>query len=150
GIQELDAFLASDTARVPRVSLADGRRQGSAGVPSEDFTSGDEGQLDLPRLFALYDSGATLVLSQMHEVHPPLGRFCRGLERVFMHAVQCNIYLTPPNAQGFHTHYDTHDVLILQVQGEKLWRYWRTAVVPFANNRTPWENRPLPPEEPQA
>jgi ribosomal protein L16 Arg81 hydroxylase len=131
------------------VGLADGSRQGSAAVPHRDYTASDEGQLDLPRLFALYDAGATLVLSQMHEVHPPLGRFCRGLERIFVHAVQCNIYLTPPGAQGFHTHYDTHDVLILQVQGEKLWRYWLAPPVPFANNRTPWENHPLPPEEPR-
>ena len=72
--------------------------------------------------------GATLVLSQMHEVHLPLGRFCRGLEQIFLHPAQCNIYLTPPGAQGFRTHYDTHDVLILQVQGEKLWRYWPHAV----------------------
>lgn len=148
GIQDLDTFLASDAARAPRISLADGRREGSAAVPTRDYTASDEGQLDLPRLFALFDAGATLVLSQMHEVHPPLGRFCRGLERVFLHAAQCNIYLTPPGAQGFHTHYDTHDVLILQVHGEKLWRYWRTPSVPFANNRTPWEDQPPPPEEP--
>ena len=147
GIRDLDAFLASDAARVPRVSLADSRREGSAGVPHDDYTAGNEGQLDLPRLFALYDAGATLVLSQMHQVHPPLGHFCRGLERVFMHAVQCNVYLTPPGAQGFRAHYDTHDVLILQVQGEKLWRHWPTPPVPFANNRTPWQNQPPPPEE---
>src|SRR3954470_24432556 len=87
-IPALDAFLASDVARTPRVSLADARREGSAGVPHEDFTSGDEGHIDPPRLFALYDGGATLVCSQMHEVHPPLARFCRGLELVFLHAVQ--------------------------------------------------------------
>jgi hypothetical protein len=149
GIRDLDAFLASDAARVPRVCLADSSRDGSSAVPHGDYTASEEGHLDLPRLFALYDAGATLVLSQMNEVHPPLGRFCRGLERVFLHAVQCNVYLTPPGAQGFRAHYDTHDVLILQVQGEKLWRYWPTPPVPFANNRTPWESQPLPPEEPR-
>lgn len=147
-VADLDAFLASDAARAPRVSLADSSRSGGSGVPQDEFTSGDQGQVDLPRLFALFDRGATLVLSQMHEVHAPLGRFCRGLERVFMHPVQCNVYLTPPGAQGFRSHYDTHDVLILQVEGDKLWRYWNAATVPFANNRTPWDGQAAPAEEP--
>jgi ribosomal protein L16 Arg81 hydroxylase len=86
----------------------------------------------------------------MHEMFPPLARFCRGLERIFLHAVQCNIYLTPHCAQGFKVHYDTHDVLILQVEGEKLWRFWPTPRVPFANTCTPWENQSLPDEEPHS
>jgi hypothetical protein len=150
GIRDLDAFLASDSARTPRVGLADSRREGSAGVPYDDYTAGEDGRIDLPRLFALHDAGATLVLSRMHEMHPPLGRFCRGLERIFLHAVQSNIYLTPPGAQGFRIHYDTHDVVILQVQGEKLWRVWPTPWVPFANTHTPWENQPNSGEEPRS
>jgi len=148
--QDIDTFLGSAAARVPRVSLADSSRQGSAGIPEGEFAQDDDdGSVDLPRLLALYDRGATLVLSQMEEVHPPLARFCRGLERVFMHPVQCNVYLTPPGAKGFRVHYDTHDVLILQVQGEKLWRYWPTPPVPFANNRTPHQRQPEPQEPPQ-
>jgi hypothetical protein len=149
-LRDLDAFLASDSARTPRVMLADSRREGSTCIPYDDYTASKDGQIDLPRLFALYDSGATLVLSQMHEMHLPLGRFCRGLERTFLHAVQCNIYLTPPRAQGFRVHYDTHDVLILQVQGEKLWRFWPRPLVPFANTHTPWKNQPSPDEEPRS
>ena len=148
-VKDLDAFLTGAAARVPRVSLADSSREGSAGVPEEEFANDDEiGSIDLPRLLALYDRGSTLILSQMEEVHAPLARFCRGLERVFMHPVQCNVYLTPPGAKGFRVHYDTHDVLILQVQGEKLWRYWPTPPVPFANNRTPHQRQPEPQEPP--
>lgn len=150
GIADLDAFLTGDGARTPRVGLADSRRQGRPGVPYADYTTSEDGPIDLPRLFALYDAGATLVLSHMHQMLPALGRFCRGLEQIFLHAVQCNIYLTPPGAQGFRVHYDTHDVLILQVQGEKLWRFWPTPAVPFANEHTPWEDQPSPDEEPQS
>jgi hypothetical protein len=139
-IRDLDSYLAGEGARVPRISLADSSRQGGASVPEDEYTLNEDGQIDLPRLLALYDRGATLVLSQLHEAHLPLAQFCRGLERIFLHSVQCNTYLTPPGAQGFRVHYDTHDVLILQVQGEKLWRYWSTPPVPFANNRTPWES----------
>ncbi|MBN8940281.1 MAG: hypothetical protein J0H01_12350 [Rhizobiales bacterium] len=136
-IADLDAFLKTDAAQIPRLSMADSGRSGSASVPDELFTFSD-GKADPSRLFALFDGGATLVVSQFHEFHPPLARFCRGLERIFLHAVQANIYLTPPGAQGFRTHYDTHDVLVLQVAGEKRWRVWGEAIVPDATRKTPW------------
>ena len=36
-------------------------------------------------------------------------------------AVQANSYSTPRGSQGFAVHHDTHDVLVLQVAGEKRW-----------------------------
>ncbi|HWA63855.1 MAG TPA: cupin domain-containing protein [Caulobacteraceae bacterium] len=82
----------------------------------------------------------------MHEVLAPVGRFCRGLERIFLHPVQCNIYLTPAGAQGFRAHYDAHDVLVLQVQGQKLWRWWEAPYAPFANPATRWNGAASPPK----
>lgn len=137
-IADLDAFLRTDAAQVPRVSLADSGRNGSAGVPDDEFTYSD-GKVDPSRLFPLFDGGATLVVSQFHEFHRPLADFCRGLEKLFLHAVQANIYLTPPGAQGFRTHFDTHDVLVLQVSGAKRWRVWDDAIVPNATRQTRWD-----------
>ncbi|MBL8571411.1 MAG: hypothetical protein JNK84_20235 [Phreatobacter sp.] len=137
-IADLDAFLRTDGAQVPRVSLADSGRNGSAGVPDDEFTYSD-GKVDPSRLFPLFDGGATLVVSQFHELHRPLADFCRGLEKLFLHAVQANIYLTPPGAQGFRTHFDTHDVLVLQVSGAKRWRVWDDAIVPNATRQTRWD-----------
>jgi hypothetical protein len=136
-VADLDAFLATDAAREPRVSMADSRRRGSAAVPLDNYLR-DDGRVDLPGLFAAFDKGATLVVSRFHELHAPLMRFCRGLEQVFLHGVQANIYLTPPGAQGFRVHYDTHDVLVLQVIGEKRWRLWDGQPVPRPTWRTPW------------
>ena len=141
GTADLDAFLRTDAARSPRVSLADNRRQGSAGVPQDEFLLPDSTRVDLPNLFALFDAGASLVVSQFHELHPPLAAFCRGLEKAFLHATQSNIYLTPPGAQGFRPHYDTHDVLVLQVEGRKVWRVWDGTPVERPTRATPWENR---------
>ncbi len=137
-IADLDAFLRTDAAQIPRISLADSGRNGSAGVPDDEFTFSD-GKIDPSRLFPLFDNGATLVVSQFHEHHPPLADFCRGLEKLFLHAVQANIYLTPPGAQGFRTHFDTHDVLVLQVSGTKRWRVWDDAIVPHATRQTRWD-----------
>lgn len=138
GIDDLDAFLRTDAARSPRITMADSSRNGSAAVPDDLFTD-EDGCIDPVELFRLFDAGATLVVSQFHEMHPPLARFCRGLEKVFLHPVQANIYLTPPGAQGFRTHYDTHDVLVLQVAGRKAWRVWDDMLMPHATRNTPWD-----------
>lgn len=143
-IAVLDAFLRTDGARAPRVTMADESRDGSAGVPEHEYALPD-GRVDLPRLLRRFDAGASLVASQFHETHPPLGRFCRGLEKLFLHGCQTNIYLTPPKAQGFRSHFDTHDVLVLQVSGRKRWRVWDGQRVENPTRRTPWPGN-LPPE----
>lgn len=137
-VAALDAYLAAG-ARTPPVTMADGARAGSASVPAEEF-SREDGRIDPHRLFRRFDAGATLVVSAFHEVHPPLARLCRGLEKLFLHAVQANVYLTPAGAQGFKTHFDTHDVLVLQVAGEKRWRLHDACPLPLPTRRTPWNN----------
>ena len=62
--------------------------------------------------------------------------------------VQANAYLTPPGAQGFRVHYDTHDVLVLQVEGEKAWRVWPGQPLPHPTRRTPWQREMTPEGEP--
>ncbi len=147
-IADLDAFLRTDAARTPRVSMADGSRRGSAAVPIDDYIEEGGDRVDLPRLFALHDAGASLVIAQFHELHAPLARFCRGLEKAFLHGVQANIYLTPPGAQGFRVHFDTHDVLVLQVSGRKAWRVWDGIPYAMPTRHTPWTNDISPDGEP--
>jgi hypothetical protein len=86
------------------------------------------GYVDRGAVADLHRHGATVILQQAHALEPPLGRFCRGLERVFSCHVQTNLYMTPPNAQGFRTHYDNHDVIVIQVAGEKAWRLYEKPV----------------------
>ncbi len=143
----LDAHLRTDGARSPRIAMADDSREGSAGVPEHEFTLPD-GRVDLLNLLARFDAGASLVVSQFHETHPPLADFCRGLERLFLHGVQANIYLTPPGAQGFRTHFDTHDVFVLQIEGRKRWRVWDGEPLERPTRRTPWPGNMPPVGEP--
>lgn len=149
-VADLDAFLRTDAARTPRVSMADGARTGSAAVPIDEYIEEGGDRVDLPSLFALHDGGASLVVSQFNELHPPLARFCRGLEKAFLHGVQANIYLTPPGAQGFRVHFDTHDVLVMQVSGRKAWRVWDDIPFPVPTRHTPWANNASPDGEPHA
>ncbi|WP_424812724.1 cupin domain-containing protein [Roseococcus sp. YIM B11640] len=143
----LDRHLRTDGTRSLRISMADDSRNGSAAVPEHEYTMPD-GRIDLPNLLMRFDEGASLVLAQFHESHPPLADFCRGLERLFLHPVQANIYLTPPGAQGFRTHYDTHDVLVMQVEGRKRWRVWDGEPVERPTRNTPWPGKLKPEGEP--
>jgi len=143
-IADLDAFLRTDAARHPRVTMADGARQGSAAIPTDEYLQSEGSRIDLPRLLARHDAGGSLVVSQFHELHQPLAQFCRGLEKVFLHPVQANIYLTPPGAQGFRVHFDTHDVLVMQVSGAKSWRVWDDIPLPLPSRATPWANKQSP------
>ncbi len=76
---------------------------------------------DVPRVLEGWEAGATIVLQALHVHWHPLAVFCRLLEEALGHAMQANAYYTPRGSQGFAVHHDTHDVLVLQVAGEKRW-----------------------------
>jgi ribosomal protein L16 Arg81 hydroxylase len=124
---EIDRFLATTTPYHPDVFLTDAARE----LKFEDFTvAGSEpsGRIDLARAYQLFGTGATIVLNQMQERLPQLADLCRAAERTFSHHFQTNIYLSPPNAQGFKTHFDSHDVFVLQVSGSKHWTIYDTLI----------------------
>ena len=72
-------------------------------------------------MLAEFAAGATIVLQGLHRMWPPLVDFTRQLVEELGHPAQVNAYVTPPSSQGFSPHYDTHDVFVLQVSGEKRW-----------------------------
>lgn len=84
--------------------------------------------LRLEGLYQEYRDGSTMVLNALHQRWPPLAELCRSLSAEFSAAFQVNVYLTPPGSQGLPTHYDTHDVFVLQVQGRKHWRLYESPV----------------------
>ena len=74
------------------------------------------------RVAELFADGSTVVLQALHRTHAPIARFAADLSADLGHPVQVNAYVTPPQNQGFSSHYDVHDVFVLQVAGEKRWR----------------------------
>src|SRR5262245_7492384 len=119
-LEEIDHYLATSTPCYPDVFLVDAARD--LAPEQYSFQNGNPaGRIDLQRAYQLFQSGATISISQLNQRLPGLGALCRAIERYTSHPFQTNIYLTPPNAQGFKTHYDTHDVFVLQVSGSKRW-----------------------------
>ena len=79
------------------------------------------GTIDVDRVLAEWEAGATIVLQALHVHRPAIAAFCRELEQALGHPAQANAYYTPRSAQGLPVHHDTHDVFSLQVAGEKRW-----------------------------
>jgi ribosomal protein L16 Arg81 hydroxylase len=86
------------------------------------------GIVDAIRLYQHYADGATVVVMQLNRWDTRLAQLCRSLEADLSYSFQANIYLTPPNAKGFRSHYDCHDVFVLQLAGSKHWRLFDTPV----------------------
>ncbi|MEE2525898.1 cupin domain-containing protein [Hyphobacterium sp. HN65] len=126
-IARIDQLLASHDFNGDSVDMARADPQ----ISREQFILSN-GTADRGSIANLYQEGATLILPQLHQSELVLKNFCRALESELSCHVQTNIYLTPPNNQGFRTHYDDHDVFVLQVEGEKLWHlYDQTVDKPF-------------------
>ena len=79
------------------------------------------GLVDARRLLALVDQGATVVLQGLHRSWPRITELVAQLETELGHPGQANAYLTPAGSQGFAPHRDTHDVFVIQTEGEKVW-----------------------------
>ncbi len=78
----------------------------------------------LAEIHQAYARGQTVIIRAMQHRWPALARLCRRLEGVFTCPLQTNLYLSPPGAQGFDAHFDTHEVFVLQIHGAKHWRLY--------------------------
>ncbi|GCC53245.1 hypothetical protein SanaruYs_34880 [Chryseotalea sanaruensis] len=68
--------------------------------------------------------GATIILEQVSNVWPSILSLSNFVNQELMCSSGANIYISPPNSQGFEAHYDTHDVFIIQVHGSKRWKIY--------------------------
>ena len=76
----------------------------------------------LSHFVAEFGEGSTLTFNMAETYWPPVSDIVTDLRRALASDVRCNVYCTPPESQGFDTHVDAHDVLVLQTSGSKTWR----------------------------
>jgi hypothetical protein len=130
-IDDVDALLSSyDAGMHPLESV----RLGQSGImfaPQEYIRKREAsfGKIDVERVLSLHRSGASIILNQVDEAIEPLRRLCQSLSQAFRTSVHANAYLTPSYSQGFPVHFDTHDVFVLQVAGEKIWDLYDPSTV---------------------
>ena len=125
----LNGILEQHRLEPPRLRLT---REGSPVPPERYITyitnrrrSGQAiARIESAELTRELREGATLVLDNVDELHPPIRRLAESLERVFRVRVQVNSYAGWRTSHGFDLHWDDHDVFILQVAGRKHWKVY--------------------------
>lgn len=94
-----------------------------------DAPSGESVRMaSLHKLFYLLSCGATIAFYGLHQAIPSLAQFCDQVTEELGMRSQVNVYLTPPHSQGVAPHYDTHDVMVLQISGRKRWRLYDSPI----------------------
>lgn len=86
-----------------------------------------DGGLDLAAIRKDFAEGYTIVLDGVEQYARPVGTLARSIEVELHFPIQVNAYVTPPGQIGLAPHYDDHDVLILQIEGSKIWHLYASA-----------------------
>jgi bifunctional lysine-specific demethylase and histidyl-hydroxylase NO66 len=93
--------------------------------------------IDPRKVIGLFEGGYTLVIKDAALLNARLQRACNRLQSDLGAYVGANVYFTPPGAQGFEAHHDSHDTLTVQIEGRKTWRIYEPLVT------LPLESQPL-------
>lgn len=78
-------------------------------------------QADMAALGAILNNGGTIVLDSVDTFDPVMEVACRALGWWSGELVSVNCYLAVGDTDGFHLHWDDHDVIAVQLSGEKSW-----------------------------
>lgn len=78
--------------------------------------------LDEKKLSQTVAEGATVNLNMLERLSPRFLQFSRLLETSLGCRLQTNLYYNEGSIAGFSPHYDTHDVIVCQISGEKRWQ----------------------------
>ncbi|XVV02489.1 JmjC domain-containing protein [Actinosynnema sp. CA-248983] len=97
---------------------------------------------NMDRLSHLIRNGCTLVLDAMDVFDPTMEIACRALQWWSHERVQVNTYLTTADAAGFSLHWDDHDVIVVQLAGEKSWEVRGASRVAPMHRDAAKNNRP--------
>ncbi|MCZ0975872.1 cupin [Streptomyces albulus] len=78
-------------------------------------------QADMAALGRILNEGGTVVLDHVDFFDPKLEVACRALGWWSGELTSANAYLAVGETDGFHLHWDDHEVIAVQLSGEKSW-----------------------------
>ncbi|MEN8650978.1 cupin domain-containing protein [Streptomyces sp. 21So2-11] len=149
GWEDLNTILAQHRLEAPRLRLSAGGEmlhQHTYARPFMTRRSTVWHRMQPNALHARLSEGATLVLDAVDELHYGAQTLAAELERFLRTGVQINLYASWTDTEGFGTHWDDHDVVVVQLDGAKRWKlYGPTRKAPLHRDV---EAPEPPPEEP--
>lgn len=114
----IDAMLRKKniefTKNIDLTSYRDGVRE----------THNQEGRAMPYAVWESYRSGCSIRILNPQTFIPAIHQLNATLQEYFQCMTGANVYLTPPNSQGFAPHYDDIEAFVLQVEGKKLWKLY--------------------------
>jgi hypothetical protein len=126
GWTNLDDLIYAVDAREPSMKLfLNGHVQEQEYM--EDFTELGMKKRRVRRdaFYSLMQRGATLVLNRLEVRSAFVKRLCMGVGQLAGHHATANGYLAFGGTGTFGKHWDTHDVMVLQLLGRKRWQVFR-------------------------
>jgi len=121
---KLNALLDMDVWSAATLKMVHDRQN----VPAEAYcarSTNRDGQPVLKpkvdRVMALVRQGASLVCDKIETLTPELSALGRLLSESLGGRIGMNLYCSWERHQAFNAHFDTHDVFVFHVEGEKLW-----------------------------
>ena len=117
-MDDIDHMLSSVTFYGNEIRIA----KDGALVPSDEITDDDVIRRDA--VWSHFAGGSTIVFEHLSRKHAGLLQLTSACEEDIRLPFRANAYLTPSTSQGFSLHYDTHDVIVLQVSGSKDWQIY--------------------------
>lgn len=151
-VRSLETFLNDhhDHLRFPTLRLAfDGRV-----LAETQFTDSARGRRDssrkisVPKINAWIGRGATLIIEGIDTYIPSIRSFAAATRVELLEDVRINCYYSAGRISGFQTHYDTHDIFVLQIAGVKEWKVYGVTV-PFPLASQPYFDVPPPSVQPE-
>ncbi len=85
-------------------------------------------QPDAEKVKNLLRQGASLAANDLDTLLPGMAAVADTLERALGGKAQSNLYCSWAAHQAFDTHYDTHEVFAVHVEGEKVWRVYENRI----------------------
>jgi len=100
-------------------------------------------RVDGRKLANFLRSGATFIANAIHDYHAPIRQLAEEIEQGLATYVNVNLYASWRSTRGFATHWDDHDVYIIQAVGEKEWHlFGETRNLPTTLDNRPNVERP--------
>ena len=131
-VSDVDALIGASLLREGDLRIA------KDGILKPFAAFVNNGAVDRRQVLAEYEGGATIVFEHLNLHHDGLGQMLAECESELKIPIRANAYLTPARSKGFSRHYDTHDVLVMQVAGSKTWQIYSNPL-PLPHEEQPFK-----------
>src|SRR5262245_59863184 len=108
-------------------------------IPRHCYTSNEGKRLSVRAFHDLLPRGVSIIVDSVHRWIPQIRQLAAAVEREIRIFTQVNAYLSFSKGGAFKPHWDIHDILVVQVHGNKRWRVWNVEV-PHPIEMGDWSN----------